>query len=180
VTSTESFDARMQRVEALVREAEALADPQAQALARELVHSVLELHGEALARALALAPDRAAAFAEDKVLSSVLLLHGLHPSSLEDRVQGALEKVRPYLQSHGGDVELLGVEEGRIRLRLEGSCNGCPGSAMTLRSSIEEAIDEAAPDRAGLEVVGVVAPPSPETPLVALRRGPVAVAESRA
>ncbi|MEZ0227719.1 MAG: NifU family protein, partial [Planctomycetota bacterium] len=125
------FDQGMQHLEQLVREAEGIADPAARELARELVHSVLELHGTALGRILALVPDRAKELGDDKVVSSVLLLHGLHPSSLAERVEGALEKVRPYLESHGGSVTLLGVEEGRIRLKLEGSCNGCPSSAMT-------------------------------------------------
>ena len=61
-------------------------------------------------------------------------------------MRGALDEVRPYLASHGGDVELLGVEDGVVRLRLEGSCNGCPSSAMTLKLAIEEAIARAAPD----------------------------------
>jgi Fe-S cluster biogenesis protein NfuA len=83
-------------------------------------------------------------------------LYGLHPLDLETRVRQALEQVRPYLQSHGGNVELLGVEGGIIRLRLQGSCHGCPSSAQTLKSTIEEAIAEKAPDAAGLQVEGEI------------------------
>ena len=64
-------------------------------------------------------------------------------------------RVRPYMESHGGDVELLGLEDGVARLRLVGHCNGCPASASTLELAIKEALDEAAPDLAGLEVEGV-------------------------
>ena len=68
----------------------------------------------------------------------------------------ALDSMRPFLASHGGNVELVGVEEGVARLRLQGSCNGCPSSAATLENALKEAIEEAAPDLLGLEVEGVV------------------------
>ena len=58
----------------------------------------------------------------------------------------ALEEVRPYLESHGGDVELLAVEDGVVRLRMQGSCSGCPSSAMTLKLAIEDAIRKHAPE----------------------------------
>jgi Fe-S cluster biogenesis protein NfuA len=86
-----------------------------------------------------------------------LILHSLHPLDLEARVRGALEKVKPRLGLHGGSVEVIGVTpEGGIKLRLEGNCNGCPSSRITLKSSIEEAIYAAAPDVTRLEVEGAV------------------------
>ncbi len=75
---------------------------------------------------------------------------------LEERVIEALDSMRPYMATHGGTVELLGVEDGVARLRLGGSCKGCPSSAATLEFAIKEAIDVAAPDLLGLEVEGVV------------------------
>ena len=51
---------------------------------------------------------------------------GSIPPILESRVEQALERVRPYLRSHGGNVEMLGIAEGVVRLRMLGSCNGCP------------------------------------------------------
>jgi Fe-S cluster biogenesis protein NfuA/nitrite reductase/ring-hydroxylating ferredoxin subunit len=63
--------------------------------------------------------------------------------------------VRPYLESHGGDVSLVGVEEGVVRLRLSGSCNGCPSSTMTLKLAIEDAIQAAAPEIERVEAEGV-------------------------
>ena len=89
----------------------------------------------------------------------LLLLYGLHPVPLETRVMGALDKVRPYLDSHGGNVELLGVADGVVRLRLQGSCKTCPSSAMTLKLAIEEAVYAAAPDVAAIEAEGVSEPP---------------------
>ncbi len=70
-----------------------------------------------------------------------------------------LADVRPYLGTHGGDVELLGVSEGVAQLRLEGSCSGCPSSTVTLRMAIEEAIYKAAPDVERVEAVD--GPPAP-------------------
>lgn len=55
-------------------------------------------------------------------------------------VEEALDEVRPYIHSHGGEVELLRVEDGVVHLRLAGACNGCAGSAMTLRRGIEEVL----------------------------------------
>jgi Fe-S cluster biogenesis protein NfuA/nitrite reductase/ring-hydroxylating ferredoxin subunit len=103
------------------------------------------------------------------MVGGLLLLHGLHPVSLEARVQQALDKVRPYLASHGGSVQLLSVsEEGGIRLRLEGSCHGCASSAMTLKFAIEQAIREGAPDAFAVEVEGVVEQPAQPTGFVPL------------
>jgi Fe-S cluster biogenesis protein NfuA len=99
------------------------------------------------------------------------LLYGLHPLHLETRVSQALDQVRPYLHRHKGDVVLMGVIDGVVHLRMQGSCHGCPSSAMTLKNAIEEAIYAAAPDVAAIEVEGVVdAPvhPSHLLPIVSL------------
>ena len=91
----------------------------------------------------------------DELVASVLLLYDLHPVDLETRVRGALEKTRPYLKSHGGNVELVGIDEtGVVRLRMQGSCHGCPSSAVTLKLAIEQAIHEAAPDVSAILVEG--------------------------
>ncbi len=92
----------------------------------------------------------------DELIASLMLLYDLHPEEAESRVRGALDKVRPYLQSHGGNVEYLGISDGVVHLRMQGKCNGCPSSEATARSTIEEAIYAAAPDVAGIEVEGVV------------------------
>jgi Fe-S cluster biogenesis protein NfuA/nitrite reductase/ring-hydroxylating ferredoxin subunit len=127
--------------------------------AEELLGEMLDLHGEGLARiaaALAGTPGVWDALARDPVVAGMLLVHGLHPVPIEERVALALERVRPYLASHGGDVELLGLDDGVARLRLQGSCNGCAASASTLELAIERALEEEAPDLLGLEVEGAV------------------------
>ena len=159
---------RVARIETLLEEIEALEDPIARSKAAEMVQVLLELYGEGLARMMEVIAQGEEgerifeAFAEDELLAHLLLLHGLHPVSVETRVARALEEVRPYLQSHGGNVELLGVEEGVARLRMEGSCNGCPSSTVTLKLAIEEAVQKAAPDLEGIEAEGVAEPkPAP-------------------
>ncbi|MDQ1727581.1 MAG: hypothetical protein QOK14_1626, partial [Frankiaceae bacterium] len=95
------------------------------------------------------------ALAADPLVSSLLLVHGLHPYGVEDRVQHALDDVRPYLGSHGGDVRLLGVsDEGVVQLQLLGSCDGCASSAVTLELAVEDAIRAAAPEIIRIDVVG--------------------------
>lgn len=127
------------RVQELVARVESLDDPDARETALELLGAVLELYGEGLERVLAILDSAGEAgasvkeaMAGDGVVSSLLLIHGLHPTPLETRVREALERVRPYMESHGGGVELLGLEGEVAHLRLHGSCDGCPSSASTL------------------------------------------------
>jgi Fe-S cluster biogenesis protein NfuA len=170
-------DARIERLETLLDQVEALPDPHARATAEETLRALLELYGEGLARILAHVADQGGeeavrALAADELVAYLLLLHGLHPERVEERVARALESVRPYLRSHGGDVELLGIEDGVARLRLQGSCSGCPSSAMTLDRAIEEAIAQAAPDLAGIEAEGVAAPAPQPAPVTFTPRRP--------
>jgi Fe-S cluster biogenesis protein NfuA len=96
---------------------------------------------------------------------SVLLIHDLHPVSLAVRVERALDSVRPIMHGHKGDVELLGIEDEVVRLRLKGSCEGCPSSELTMKAAVEKAIHEAAPEIAGIEVEGM-SPPPPGPPSI--------------
>ena len=67
--------------------------------------------------------------------------------SFEDRVGEVIEMVRPALQGHGGDVELVGVDEDNtVRVRLQGACQGCPGAAMTMKMGIERILKEKVPE----------------------------------
>lgn len=153
----------VERVQELLGSLDEISDPVAQMRVQELVGTVLELYGAGLERILGVLEDAGEsalpirdALLDDGIVASLLLIHGLYPISLEERVAQALDSMRPFLASHGGNVELVGIEEGVARLRLQGSCNGCPSSAATLENALKEAIDEAAPDLLGLEVEGVV------------------------
>lgn len=128
--------------------------------AEELVRLVADLYGAGLERVLDLLHDAGRlddevlyVFAADELVSSLLLVHGLHPYDVTTRVEQALDSVRPYLGSHGGDVELLDVSaDGVVRLRLLGSCDGCPSSSATLTLAVEGAVETAAPEVTAIEV----------------------------
>jgi Fe-S cluster biogenesis protein NfuA/nitrite reductase/ring-hydroxylating ferredoxin subunit len=147
----------IERVQRLTAELERVEDPHARRLAEELAAAVLELHGEGLERMLEALDDEARGrLADDALVGSLLLIHGLHPVPLEQRVQEGLDRVRPYMESHGGNVELLGIEDGIALLRLTGSCDGCAASASTLELAVERELQEAAPDLLGMAVEGAV------------------------
>jgi Fe-S cluster biogenesis protein NfuA len=156
-----AFQARLRRLDDLLQGVERLPDTSTRARIHEIVQAILELHGVGLERVLshmAEAGEAGAAAldacARDEVAGGLLLLHGLHPLDIEGRVLLALEQVRPYLASHGGDVELLGIRDGVARLKLVGSCHGCPSSSLTMKQTIEEAILGRAPDVVAVEVEG--------------------------
>jgi Fe-S cluster biogenesis protein NfuA/nitrite reductase/ring-hydroxylating ferredoxin subunit len=162
---------RVGKIETLLEEIEAFEDPNARARIAELVQSLLELYGEGLGRIVESVgrlggDDLKDELLDDELVTHLLLLHGLHPVDVETRVLEALDEVRPYLESHGGNVQFLGIEGGFVRVRLEGSCDGCPSSATTLELAIEEAIQKAAPELEGVEAEGA-AEPSPPVTIVA-------------
>jgi Fe-S cluster biogenesis protein NfuA len=156
---TTDFQSRLQHLDKLLQQAERIDDAAARACTREVVRAVLDVHAVAFERVLthlnAAGSAAVDAFVRDPVIGGLLVLHGLHPQDLETRVEQALEQVRPFLHSHGGNVELLGVQDGVVRLRLEGSCDGCPSSAQTMRQTIESAIVAVAPDAAQIDVEGI-------------------------
>jgi Fe-S cluster biogenesis protein NfuA/nitrite reductase/ring-hydroxylating ferredoxin subunit len=136
--------------------------------AEELVGLLVGLYGDGLSHivaALRAQGEPGAAIlhqlTDDPLVESLLLLHGLHPLDVDARVQRALDRVRPYLGSHAGGVEYLGVDDGVARLRLEGSCHGCPSSTVTVRLAITGAIQDAAPEVRDVVVEGMTEPPGP-------------------
>ena len=141
-----------ERIEHALTELQGCADPRTLHLAEELLRLVSDLYGAGMARMLEIAAAQAPRlideFTADDLVASLLLVQGLHPEALAVRVEGALESVRPFLGKHGGDVELLAIDDevGAVKLRLLGSCDGCPSSAATLQGAVEAAILEAAPE----------------------------------
>lgn len=152
------------RLEGILADLERLADVQVQDKCREAVQALLEFHALGLERMIerlrgagqpgaALLDEMAA----DDLVGTMLVLHNLHPQPLDARVEAALERVRPLLASHGGNVELLSISpQGEVHLKLLGSCHGCPSSQATLKNAIEEAIFALAADVAAIHVQGVV------------------------
>jgi Fe-S cluster biogenesis protein NfuA len=172
ISSPEAGHARpeefVERLQELLARLGSIDDVRARETAEDLVSSLMELYGEGLYRIVG-ALDAGGpqghsirdALVGDGVVASLLLIHGLYPVPLEIRVEEALDRVRPYMESHGGNVELVGLESEVAHLRLTGSCNGCGASASTLELAVKQALEEAAPDLLGIEVEGVVDPPAP-------------------
>jgi len=145
--------------------------------AEELVRLLVGLYGDGLTQIVTVLREQGEPgdamlrqLADDPLVESLLLLHDLHPLDVDARVQRALDRVRPYLGSHAGGVEYLGVADGVARLRLEGSCHGCPSSTDTVRLAISGAVLEAAPEVSDVVVEGMTS--APESPLLQIGRRP--------
>ncbi len=157
------------RVEELLAALHTGAAAGAAPAAEELVRLLVGLYGDGLDRIVAALRDEGAAgtamldrLTEDPLVESLLLLHDLHPLDVDARIQRALDRVRPYLGSHAGGVQYLGAADGVARLRLEGSCHGCPSSTVTVQLAIQGAVQDAAPEVTDVVVEGMTAPPAPQ------------------
>ena len=152
----------MQRIGGLVQKIESIADPAVRAATKGLVQSLMDLHGAALEKALDIVADAGEPgmkiidrLGRDSLVSSVLILYGLHPEEIETRVVKAVERVRPQLRKQGCEVELLGVNDGVINLRVETGSHTCGSTAKTVQETLETAMYDAAPDMASLVIEGL-------------------------
>lgn len=151
---------RMQRIGEIVEQLESAADPHSRAMAKELLESLMALHGAAFERILELASEAGEAgeaiirkCGRDELVGSMLLLYALHPEDLRTRVIRALEKSKGYLESHAGSAELISIQEdGTVTVRLAVKPNGCGSTAASVKSTLEAAIQDAAPDATSILV----------------------------
>jgi Fe-S cluster biogenesis protein NfuA len=151
---------QIRRIGEMVEQLESTTDPNARAMAKELVQSLMALHGAALERILEFACEAGEAgealigkCGRDELVSSLLLLYGLHPEDLRSRVMRALEKSRGSIASHGGSAELVSIgEDGAVKVLLHVESNGCGSSAASVKSALEAAIQDAAPDAMSIVV----------------------------
>ena len=154
MTSQDEFRQRAESIEALVSKLENAADPAVGAAGRDLVQSLMELHGAGLERLLEIVvdagdPGRAILdrLGRDELVRSVLLLYGLHPQDLGARVAEALATVRVFLETHGADAKLVSIDgEGAVTLEFHAKSRGCGSTVASLKSALEAAVEEAAPD----------------------------------
>jgi Fe-S cluster biogenesis protein NfuA len=167
VVEDKQFRERVQRIGTLVQEIETIADPAVRASTRQLVQSLMELHGAALERALELVAEAGEPgmriidrLGRDPLVSSVLVLYALHPEDLDSRILKALERVRPELRKQGCEAELLELSEGVVRLRVQTGEHTCGSTAKTVQTTLEEAIYDAAPDLVSLSIEGLDGKPA--------------------
>ena len=155
------FREDIERIGGLVQEIESIADPAVRAATKNLVQSLMDLHGAALEKALDIVADAGEPgmsiidrLGRDSLVSSVLILYGLHPEDIETRVAKAVDRVRPQLRKQGCEVELLSITDGAIRLRVETGSHTCGSTAKTLQATLEGAMYDAAPDLTSLVIGG--------------------------
>jgi hypothetical protein len=142
------FQRRLESIEELLRKIESASDPHLRSTAQELVQVVMDLHAAGLERILEMLRDGGDAgqdaidsLSRDELVSSLLVLYGLHPRTIEDRLAQALDKIRPSLKKRGAEVELVALADGAVKLRLRAN-----GHAAALKELVEEAVYRAAPD----------------------------------
>jgi Fe-S cluster biogenesis protein NfuA len=167
VADSKDFREDIQRIGGLVQEIESIADPAVRATAKNLLQSLMDLHGAALEKALDIVAEAGEPgmniidrLGRDSLVSSVLVLYGLHPEDIETRIAKAVDRVRPQLRKQGCEVELLSAENGAIRLHVETGSHTCGSTAKTVHATLEGAMYDAAPDLTSLVIEGLEEKPA--------------------
>lgn len=153
------FQAQTQRIDELVQRVSALPDKDARTAALELLQSTMDFHGSVLSRIVELLSESGEAgrnllnkLGSDSLVCGLLVLYGIHPLTMEQRINGALERLRPQLQKHGTTLEIVGITDGALRLKARREAQGAPDK---LKLAIEQAVLEAAPEVTGVIVEGL-------------------------
>jgi len=156
------FQRRIQQIGDLVQQLDTIADPELRARSKSLVQLILDLHAAGLERALELIAKNDVFgqsviddLGRDSLVSSLLVLYGLHPLDADARVAREVEKLVPKVRKAGGELILERAEDGFVHLRVQIASHGCGSTKQSLRALIEEAIYEAAPDINGLQIEGL-------------------------
>jgi Fe-S cluster biogenesis protein NfuA len=167
VAESRDFRGDVQRIGGLVEEIESIADPAVRSATKQLVQSLMDLHGAALEKTLDIVAEAGEPgmtiidrLGRDAMVSSVLILYGLHPEDIETRITRAVDRLRPQLRKQGCEVELLGVSDGAIRLRVETGSHTCGSTVKTVQATLEGALYDAAPDMSSLVIEGFEEKPS--------------------
>lgn len=167
MAESKDFREDIQRIGGLVQEIESIADPAVRAATKNLVQSLMDLHGAAFERTLEIAADAGDPgmniidrLGRDSLVSSVLILYGLHPEDIETRIAKAVERIRPQLRKQGCEVELRSASGGVIRLHVETGSHTCGSTAKTVQATLEGAMYDAAPDLTSLAIEGLEEKPA--------------------
>jgi len=155
------FQERTGRIEQLVQQASDLRDEQSRATALNLLESLMDLHSAVTARIVEVLSDSGEAgrtllnkIGADPLICGLLVLYGLHPQTLEQRVAAAIQTLQPKLGKHGGGhFEITGISESQIRVKVQGAAAN--GSASALKQKVEQALREAAPEVADIVIEGL-------------------------
>lgn len=160
MTNASDFQSHTAKIEQMVARVSGLTDLDTRATALDLLQSVMDLHGSVMARMVevlnATEAGRAslAKLGADPLVCGLLVLYGVHPVPLEERIAHAIEAAAPQLRKQGGTAELLGISDSVVRLKIQSSGHGCHSSVDALKGTIEQAILEAAPEVVEIVVEG--------------------------
>jgi Fe-S cluster biogenesis protein NfuA len=156
------FQTKVQRIGELVGQLEKVSDPESRACAKTLVQVLLDLHAAGLERAMEIiAKDGETRqhviddLGRDPLVSSLLVLYGLHPLDFEGRVAQAIEKIAPRVRKSGGELELLEVKANVVRVHVQLGGHSCGSTGKTIKAMVEDAIYETAPDVSALVIDGL-------------------------
>ncbi len=170
------FQQRTRQIETLVQRVQSLPDENARTVALDLMRAVMDLHGVALSRVIELAVDGGEAgrallaeLCADPMITGLLVLYGLHPLEVEERVRSAVERLQPDLRERSSSVEVVSVTETAVRVRIHNNGHGCGSSGDLVKNMVEEAIHGAAPEIVTVEIEGVAATAASFVPLAALQ-----------
>jgi Fe-S cluster biogenesis protein NfuA len=143
----EAVQQRLSRIDELVELVEQAPGPTSEA-ALDVVQALVEVYGEALARMLdAAAPPAVEQMLDDELLRHLLVLHSLHPDTVEQRVRRVLDELRPEIESRGGQVELVQIDDGVARIQLSGGgCGSCGSSTDPLEEAVADSVLALAPE----------------------------------
>ncbi|MDQ2783423.1 MAG: NifU family protein [Chloroflexota bacterium] len=145
-----------------VERMERIEDDRTRAEVFALLDGIDTMHRYALGRLMELGGAALVAqIGQDPLVRTLLEMYDLSAVDEREQVEHALQSVYPYIESHGGHLELLGVEAGAVRVRLSGSCGDCPGSSGTLARVVETALRDSFPGFRAL----VAEQPLPASPL---------------
>jgi Fe-S cluster biogenesis protein NfuA len=162
VVDEKDFRQRIQKIGSLVHDLQTIADPASRAAAKQLVQLLMDLHGAGLERILEVVFQSGDSgsriiddLGQDQLVSSLLILYGLHPDELQTRVERKLEQIGSKIHKMGAEAKLVSVNGGdvRVQIRLEGHC--CGSTGRTVQTAVEEAMYEAAPDLTSLTIEGL-------------------------
>jgi Fe-S cluster biogenesis protein NfuA len=165
VTDDKDFQNRVQKIGQLVRDLETVADPAARAATKELVQLLMDMHGAGLERVMEIAFQSGEPGArliddlgQDPLVSSLLVLYGLHPDDLQTRVERKLKQIDSKLHKMGAEASLVSLQDGHVHLKAHVNGHSCGSTARSVQTILEEAIYEAAPDLSSLKVEGLEEP----------------------
>jgi len=165
VTEEKDFQQRVQKIAGLVEELSAAADPALRTQATEVVQLLMDLHGAGLERILEIifkSGESGASLIDDlgrdPLVSSLLILYGLHPDDLPTRVERKFQQIRSKLHKMGAEATLVSVKDGEIRLHVSVDSHSCGSTRQNAKTLVEEAMYEAAPDMKSLVLDGLDQP----------------------